>query len=65
MGGLPALLQDVKKRDNKDRTFAPLDKDEERLKKLASKLILDSAEIPKDFDIDKLLENENEYININ
>ena len=64
------LLGDVKKRDNKARTFAPpdnrtestkiidylesADKDEEELK-LIHKLSSDKRKIPKDFHIDKLL----------
>ena len=70
------LLGNVKKRDNKARSFAPPDnttkskkiidplesayKDKEELK-----LFFDKKEIPKDFDIVKLLGNENKYVNIN
>ena len=58
----PIILQDVKKKDNKARTFAPPDKDED----LAIKSVLDDAEISKDFDIDEFFGNEkNEYVNIN
>ena len=73
---LLTILHDVKKRDNKARTFAPSDnttkstkiidplesayKDEEELN-----LFFDKKEILKDFDIGKLLEDENKYININ
>ena len=62
-GGLPELIEDIEKKDNKSRTFAPPDKDEERLKDLAIKLTLDDVETPKDFDIYKLFENK--YLDIN
>ena len=71
----------MQKRDNKARTFAPpdnttkltkiidllerTDKDEKELKKLPYELFSDKTEIPKDFNIDKLLGNENKYVNIN
>ena len=71
----------MQKRDNKARTFAPpdnttkltkiidllerTDKDEKELKKLPYELFSDKMEIPKDFNIDKLLGNENKYVNIN
>ena len=29
MGGLPKLFEDIEKKDNKARTFAPPDRDEE------------------------------------
>ena len=77
---LPIMTQDVKKRDNKARTFVPpdnttnstktidflkrADKDEEELK-LPYKLFSDKTEIPKDVDINKLLGNINKYVNIN
>ena len=78
--GLPTILQDVKKRDNKARTLVPpdnttestkiidliksADKDEKELK-LILKLLFNKRKIPKDFDIDKLLEDENKYLDIN
>ena len=61
MGGLPKLLK-----DNKARTFAPPDKDEESFKNLKSRLLLESKEILKDFDIDKYFKDKkNEYLDIN
>ena len=54
LGGLPKLLE-----DNNARTFAPPDRDEERLK-------LESIEIPEDFDSDKFFrDEENKYLDIN
>ena len=44
LGGLPKLLEENK---------APLDKDEETLKNLATRLKLESTQITKDFDSDK------------
>ena len=38
-GGSPTLFQDIEKKDNKTRTFSPVD--------------IDNKEIPEDFDIDK------------
>ena len=61
LGGLLKLPK-----DNKARTFAPPDKDEERLKKLAIRLKLESTKIPADFDSDKYFKGEeNKYLDIN
>ena len=61
MGGLPKLLK-----DNKARTFARPDKDEERLKNLATRLRIESIEIPEDFNSDTFFrDEENEYLDIN
>ena len=46
--GLPLLFQDIEKKDNKARTFAPADIDKENFEKLT-----DNKEIPEDLDIDK------------
>ena len=54
--GLPLLFQDIEKKDNKARTFAPADIDKENFEKLT-----DNKEIPEDLDIDK----KNEYLDIN
>ena len=32
LGGLPKLIEDIEKKDNKARTFAPVDKDKESFK---------------------------------
>ena len=53
---LPTLFQDIEKKDNKARTFAPADIDKENFEKL-----IYNKEIPEDFDIDE----KNEYLNIN
>ena len=55
-GRLPTLFQDIEKKDNKARTFAPADIDKENFEKL-----IDNKEIPEDFDIDE----KNEYLDIN
>ena len=47
-GRLPTLFQDIEKKDNKARTFAPADIDKENFEKL-----IDNKEIPEDFDIDE------------
>ena len=61
LGGLLKLPK-----DNKARTFAPPDKDEERLKNLAIRLKLESTKIPADFDSDKYFKGEeNKYLDIN
>ena len=76
LGGLHTLLQDVKKRDNKARTFAPSDNTAKSTKVIDilksddkkeedPKIPYKLTEIPKDFDIDKLLGSENEYLDIN
>ena len=57
MGGLPKLF------NNKARTFALPDKDEERFKNLESKLLFESRENPEDFDIDKYFKDK--YLDIN
>ena len=54
--GLTTLFQDIEKKDNKARTFAPADIDKESFEKL-----IDNKEIPEDFDIDK----KTEYLDIN
>ena len=63
LGGLPKLFEDIEKKDNKARIFAPPDKDEERLKNLTTRLKLESKEIPEDFDIDEIFRDE--YLSIN
>ena len=63
MGGLPKLFEDIEKKDNKARTFAPPGKEEERLKNLATILKLESKEIPEDFDIGEIFRDE--YLSIN
>ena len=55
LGRLPTLFQDIEKKDNKARTFAPADIDKENFEKL-----IGNKEIPEDFDIDE----KNEYLNI-
>ena len=73
--GLPIMPQDINKRDNKARTFAPpdnmtkstktidpmksADKDREELR-----LFFDKIKSPSDVDIDKLFEDGNKYISI-
>ena len=42
LSGLPKLFEDIEKRDDKARTFAPPDRDEERLKNLKTKLQIES-----------------------
>ena len=61
LGEIPKLFE-----DNKTRTFALPDKDDKRLKNLKTKLILESTEIPEDFDIDEIFRDvKNEYLDIN
>ena len=53
LGGLPKLIEDIEKKDNKARTFSPVDKDKERFENLKIRLQIESKEIPEDFDIDE------------
>ena len=62
MGGIPTLIQDLEKKDDKARTFAPTHKRE--TKKIISDF-KELQEISKDRDIDRLLKDHDQYVNIN
>ena len=62
MGGTPTLIQDLEKKYDKAKTFAPPHK------RKAKKIISDFKklqEISKDRDIDELLKGNDKYINVN
>ena len=81
MNGTPTLIQDLEKKDDKARTFAPptliqnLEKKDDKARTFApphkrktKKIISDIKElqeISKDRDIDELLKDNDKYININ